>query len=185
MHITHQALYILVGTTVASAFTSIYAYFNIVLSKENKVSEFRQKWIDELRQDVSAYIATMRALHLMVTIHNKSPTTDEEFLKLTINSSNYYNSIHLRINKKDGSKIGHRDNKFLVSIEEVSMRYDASDFEDFAYYLEDASSNASDILGEEWKRVKRGETSYRVAKIIVLIFIILIVTMLYRLITII
>lgn len=41
-------------TVIVSAF---FALIGIIISKENKVSEFRQKWIDELREEISLIIS--------------------------------------------------------------------------------------------------------------------------------
>jgi hypothetical protein len=38
------------------------AYFASILSKEQKTSEFRQIWIDALRQDVAEYIGSVEVI---------------------------------------------------------------------------------------------------------------------------
>src|ERR1700719_4726411 len=57
-------------TFVAGAFSLL----NLTVSKENKVSEFRQTWIDALRDDIATFVSqaqwiyTQAAEHLSATI---------------------------------------------------------------------------------------------------------------------
>ena len=37
----------------------LFSFLNLVLSKEQKVSELRQAWIDGLREDLAAHIAAV------------------------------------------------------------------------------------------------------------------------------
>lgn len=41
---------------IAATITAAISYISIVISKENKISEFREKWIDELRDEITLAI---------------------------------------------------------------------------------------------------------------------------------
>ena len=51
-----------IATVVAALITALIAYINLTLSKEQKTSEFRQAWIDGLRNDLAAFFSSARAL---------------------------------------------------------------------------------------------------------------------------
>jgi hypothetical protein len=52
-----------VGVIVAAAIAGWVAFFSLIISKEQTVSEFRQRWIDELRKDISALVARVSGIH--------------------------------------------------------------------------------------------------------------------------
>lgn len=45
-----------VGATIAAIVAALVALLGLIISKEQKVSEFRQQWIDALRADIAATI---------------------------------------------------------------------------------------------------------------------------------
>jgi hypothetical protein len=59
-----------VATLLGATITGLFALLQLIISKETKVSEFRQAWIDGLRSDVAEYIG---ALRLFVSIHLLHP----------------------------------------------------------------------------------------------------------------
>ncbi len=44
------------GTIIAAVIAAVISLLGLIISKENKVSEFRQAWIDSLREEVAAII---------------------------------------------------------------------------------------------------------------------------------
>ena len=46
-----------VGSIIAAAIAGLVVFVSTVLTKEQKTSEFRQAWIDELRKDISQFIS--------------------------------------------------------------------------------------------------------------------------------
>jgi len=53
----------LAGTIVAAVIAAIISLLGLIISKENKVSEFRQAWIDSLREEIAAVITHAHAVH--------------------------------------------------------------------------------------------------------------------------
>lgn len=51
---------IAIATVVATLITGVIAIVNLTLSKEQKVSDFRQSWIDGLRDDLSKFLSGAR-----------------------------------------------------------------------------------------------------------------------------
>src|SRR5688500_13734282 len=50
-----------IATIVAALITAALSYVNLTLTKEQKTSEFRQAWIEGLREDLAAFFAAARA----------------------------------------------------------------------------------------------------------------------------
>ena len=54
---------IAVGAIGAALIAGVVSLLGLVISKEQKVSEFRQAWIDALRSDVASLISHVNAIH--------------------------------------------------------------------------------------------------------------------------
>jgi hypothetical protein len=90
----------------------IVSFVGLVISKENKISEFRQTWIDELRKDISDYIAytDKHFFYYKLTSQNNkkaggSGGLQKEGLDLYLNEYHIvyslYSRIRLRLSPKD------------------------------------------------------------------------------------
>ena len=56
-----ETVLIVIGGFVAALIAAAVAFVGLVVSKEQKVSEFRQVWIYRLRRDLSRFIALLKA----------------------------------------------------------------------------------------------------------------------------
>lgn len=93
-----------VATVVASLITGTIALVNLTLSKEQKVSEFRQPWIDGLRDDLSKFVSSLRfashAAHVAAIytpqMHSQIfPHTPEQVAELRVAASEALSRIRL------------------------------------------------------------------------------------------
>ena len=59
-----------------------FSFVSLVSSKEQKVSEFRQEWIDGLRDDLSVFFSSARALCRTMQETRSPNTTDDDIRRL-------------------------------------------------------------------------------------------------------
>lgn len=52
-----------VGAVTAALIAGIISLLGLIISKEQKTSEFRQAWIDALRADLTAYLTQVNAIN--------------------------------------------------------------------------------------------------------------------------
>jgi len=52
-----------IGAVVAALIAGIVSLLGLIISKEQKTSEFRQAWIDALRCDLTAFLTQINAIH--------------------------------------------------------------------------------------------------------------------------
>lgn len=165
-------LYIAIGAVTASIIAGVFSYFNLVTSKETKISEFRQDWINELRKDVSAYVSSMQSLvtfESYISAHIEDKLTDLEIIKrraeLHDSALVAYNSIQLRINKNETKgKAKEINDNFILSLDNAHESRKAGKTDDLGYLLEQIIKNAEPLLKHEWNRVRDGEKAYRWSK---------------------
>ena len=139
------------------------SFISVVISKENKISDFRQEWIDSLRNDISEYSGITANLYLnSLAKISESPTAIEEylagrhddFLKLNVTSTR----ILLRLNPREHTEL---IDMLGTNDALVSSRLKSGEWRTHLTHL---TTISSEILRKEWKRVKRGEITYQLTK---------------------
>ena len=154
---------IAVGAIGAALIAGLVSLLGLVISKEQKVSEFRQSWIDALRSDVASLISHVNAIHGAIQAGFGGPGQMWEHVREDfIGANSATANIRLRLNPSEKQC---KDVLRLVSELEREMavgrmpdhaRLDAMERELVA--------SAQVLLKAEWIRVRKGELVYRVAK---------------------
>ncbi|MEQ4285724.1 hypothetical protein [Pseudomonas syringae] len=154
-----ESLWPFPGPVVAALIAGFISFVVTVLAKDQKTSEFRQAWIDGLRTDVSELAGTAFAMSSVLRVkHSLGENTTkyilerhDDFLKMEALAT----KIQLRLNPKE-------------HIELIAL---LKTFSDPDGTQDDNDKNVANIvsaihveLGLEWKRVKRGEPSFRILK---------------------
>lgn len=138
---------------LVAVITATAGWLALVLTKEQKVSEFRQKWVDELRQDIAILIS---GAQLIITQKNKSNEaveaveTDETHKKELMHATQ---RIKYRLNPYDAEGlIDYIDE--LISLIISGENINRAQLESLIKSIDDTGHT---ILKSEWERVKKGE----------------------------
>jgi hypothetical protein len=143
----------------------LIAVTTAVIAKEQKVSEFRQAWIDNFRNEISEFISLSYNAILKTRIseiNDKEKLTGELITDIHIHLSIYIAIeksallMKLRLNKKEHNEI---ISKIDLFVKGNNRRQDESLGQRFAS-LQTIENLAHDILKKEWERVKKGEKRY-------------------------
>lgn len=129
-----------------------------VLSKDQKTSEFRQAWIDELRRDVSLVSSQMGVIASVVMHKEARGEADArngviEMHEVFIEIEATLNRIKLRLNKDEHTAI-------LEVIRSLGDEDAGHSMAAMKKLSEQLIEEARPILKSEWERVKRGERSF-------------------------
>jgi hypothetical protein len=157
----------LAGALVAT----LASLIGLVISKESKISEFRQAWIDALRNDISELLGILTLLYQTNTAASKEEKHRIALLIGTLNSR-----ILLRMNMAETESKSVRDALFAVhqaadSVIAVASGLDSSNTAEWTaktaqglHSLKAAKDEAlkasQTLLKNEWERVKAGERLY-------------------------
>ncbi|NYF79095.1 hypothetical protein [Granulicella arctica] len=172
---THGSLFTAYGALLVAFVAGAFSLLGLTVAKENKVSEFRQEWINALREDIAEFIAQAQLIHSEISEYVRGECADyrdhldrtrDPYLDLNRASTR----IKLRLN------LAEEDNKTLMnSMGELQdiLRTRPDNIALFQTQFGPASKNVeiqtSLILAKEWKRVKAGETGYKRARRIALV----------------
>lgn len=147
-------------TFLTTLLASCLALFGLTIAKDGKVSEFRQEWIDGLREDVSEYLANVHQLYGVSRVPNVFPGNAgvEALRKVNELSSR----IRLRLDPEKA--LSARLSGDMAALREVvsSNRYDVVGLADVEKAALTVERTTSELVEQGWKRVKKGELRFRV-----------------------
>ena len=134
-----------------------------MISKEQKVSEFRQAWIDALRSDVASLISHVNAIHGAIQAGFGDPRQMWQHARQDfIGANSATANIRLRLNPSEEQC---KEVLRLVSELEPEMAVGRmSDHARLDAMEHKLVASAQVLLKAEWMRVRKGELVYRVAK---------------------
>lgn len=163
---------LLLGAMFAALIAGYFAFTSLVASKENKVSEFRQDWINSLRDSIARYISALTYLSTLYIHYYARPeekrdkfemVRDVEGLYAKVNES--YNDIIFRINDREKRIKGKELNDaFLGALYKTREHYHRNELAEARSACEALREASKPLLKYEWKRVKAGEPNYRISK---------------------
>lgn len=167
------------GAVGAAIIAGLISLLSLVITKEQKVSDFRQAWIEDLRKCLVTYLVNMNSVSDILKLEKAGKISDVNLLlnqyKL-LNEASY--GIKFRVNPKEEKSIILL--KIMEEFEEISGDNSSLTSGKIKQAEEKFSSAAKDLLKFEWTRVKKGERTYIITKrfaisMIILLFIALVV----------
>jgi hypothetical protein len=149
-----------VGAIAAALLAGLVSLLGLIISKEQKISEFRQSWIDQLRSDIASAITHLLALRARVheARPNRPSVADCKEHYIAINQA--ITCIRLRLNPDE------EDNRALLAsldkIEKVHGSGTIDSSEELIPEIEILTTKARGVMKREWERVRSGELMYRI-----------------------
>ena len=163
-----------IATLVAALITGAISFVNLTLTKEQKTSEFRQAWIDALREDLAQFLGAARAFaRATEAIHQFGPDykskavltiTDEKVSHLRYQAAETFCRIQLRLNPTEPEHVELLRLLRRAIEEQNAMLANGGGIDATMKAIEVATAYAQPVLKKEWERVKRGELPFRVAR---------------------
>ena len=163
-----------IATIIAAVMAGAISFVNLTLTKEQKTSEFRQAWIDALREDLATFFATARAFAratqefqtLGKGAKDGAPMafTEEKISEFRYQIAETRYRIQLRLNPQEA------EHKELLRLMQVAiegqqkMLAGTGETDETLQAVERAAAYAPQILKSEWSRVKQGELAFRLAR---------------------
>lgn len=174
MNISSNA-YPMIGAISAAFIAGGISFLMAVLSKDQKTSEFRQIWIDGLRNEIADLVSLFYVMtDLFREMVREGPTQArlneflnqnvEYFCKLEMAEA----KIKLRLNPDEHQKLL-RLIKSLHDYVRSDQLHQANDANELADNLVRESQL---VLKMEWRRVKRGETVFVATKVVSLLILV-------------
>jgi hypothetical protein len=153
-----------VGAIAASLIAGLVSLLGLIISKEQKVSEFRQAWIDALREDIAAVIARVNSIHgALIAGYATSAERWEAIKDDFIGINEAAARAKLRLNPKETGPA----QSVLEILDEQETIFNAGAAPDFARLSALEKKLVAEtqlLLKQEWKRVRSGELTFRVAR---------------------
>ena len=172
IEIPSQSL-IAIGTIVAALITAVVTFVNLTMTKEQKTSDFRQAWIDSLREELSIFFSSVRTISKAHEAFYRTgdnyekqnfPWSKEQIAEQRQKTLEMAYRIKLRLNPGEPE---HKELFRLVDIalespNQLSKNNPCS--KNSIQSIENAFEYSRPLLKHEWERVKEGELAFRVAR---------------------
>jgi len=157
-----------IDTKIVVTLIAVFVSFvSLIITKENKTSEFRQKWIDTIRDDIAKLMGSLNQYIVIYIAEN--PITQEEkteYLKRNIQNLNeistLIHSIKLKLNPE-------KDDDLLMILYHIERfigdptKLEISEYDELVGTL---AMKSHFLLKQEWTRVKKGEPIFNFFKYI-------------------
>jgi hypothetical protein len=164
-------MFTLEPAVIAALIAGLFALLGLIISKESKVSEFRQQWIDSLREDVSTLLshvegirgASVVRMYLHQTIESLWAECKPDMMGVKKKSA----TIRLRLNPHEAREEERKANEqILDALKKYKEMFDSRDpnFMQLDGINEQLITATQTVLKENWNRVRRGERVYRVTR---------------------
>lgn len=163
-----------IATIIAALIAAAISFVNLTLTKEQKTSEFRQAWIDALRQDLATFFATARAFaratqelqHFGVGAQDGAPLsfTGQKISDIRYQIAETRYRIQLRLNPNELEHVELLRLMQTAINKQQSALASRNSTDEVLQAVERAAEFSTRILKAEWERVKQGELPFRIAR---------------------
>jgi hypothetical protein len=129
-----------------------------LISNQSKISDFRQQWINTLREDA----ATLIAHTFVVYAASAGENLNESYLQLHQTSAR----IRLRLNPEEKRTL-----RVIAAMNEMRAANHTAPPPDFSVLtgrVEEFAAAMQAVLKSEWRGVKWGEPLYRIVRVLVM-----------------
>jgi hypothetical protein len=157
------------AAALAAGIAGAFSLFGLLISKEQKVSEFRQAWIDALREDIAVLVAHGHQIQAFFATSpagaNLWTETRGDYVELNKASIR----IRLRLNQTE-----EESKKVLESMKNMETLFggdlrEPKSLIELRRIVDALEHDSPPLLKKEWKRVKRGEPIYMAAMVLALL----------------
>ncbi|WP_374468381.1 hypothetical protein [Phenylobacterium sp.] len=145
-----------VGAVGAAVIAGLISLLGLVIGKEQKVSEFRQAWIDDLRRCMIGYLVNINAISDAIRLSKSGAAADAQILLShykMLNEASHGISLRINPDEKPAKALLEAMRKF----EELASSNKNLSPARIQEIEEEFVSASKSLLKFEWIRVKRGE----------------------------
>ncbi|WP_417273775.1 hypothetical protein [Celeribacter halophilus] len=171
-----------IGAVGAAIIAGLISILGLIIGKEQKVSEFRQAWINDLRNCVRDYLVNINAISDLIRLRQAGePIDNQALVGLYRNLNEASHGITLRINEDEApakAVLG-----AMKKFECLAQKSETLTPERISEAEKEFIQASKQLLKSEWSRVKAGEKIFVTTKrLVFIITALLIALVIYQLI---
>lgn len=152
-----------IGTAIAATITGLVSLLGLIISKENKTSDFRQQWIDALRAELSQYICHAMAINSHRAWGRETNDEDWKVVQEDYKKANEaVTKIRLRLNPTESASTDVLS--LLKEYEHLFKEGNIPKTEEIDPLHHKFVIASQKLLKSEWERVKNGELVFQIAR---------------------
>lgn len=149
-----------------SLVVAVVSLVGLIISKETKVSEFRQAWIDALRDDIADLVSQAHMLHEANSLKDSHDSAAVIFKAMA--------RIRLRLNMRNAEA-----KALAASMVDLGEAMESpATAETMHLQTEKVLSDSQILLKKEWGVVKNGEPFYKIVRYVLFVVVLVLVSVL-------
>lgn len=152
------ALYVPLGAVTAAIIAGLFSYLALIIAKEQKISDFRQAWIDGLRNELADFSASVRLIQFTLSVEGDKTGKQEAVAGAVEKSVVSASRIFLRLHPHGPQNT--RSAELITAIEATQTELSNSRWAGAGDSLSEVRAKGQALLKHEWERVKLGEKTY-------------------------
>jgi len=166
-------IWIAIAAVAAALLSATISLINMIISKDQKTTEFRQEWINSLRVELSDLLAlakSVRAQSNIISFLDSKPNREKEeeainkLLDKVKNHSKDLNNSHTKILLF----LNPKEHKKLIDLISTLVKNSNSTSNDKDFNANKQNDliilESQEVLKTEWERVKNGERTFFLTK---------------------
>jgi len=167
----------ILASIAVAALAGLFSLLNLVITKEQKISEIRRERVDSMIDDLAQYLASIDYMTgaNRVWIGQGRPNVLDHYKAVQPSidlGSRAYTSIVLRINATDENRSMKQERtQFLSEISALKQNMNDEKFDDVAAAIAPLREKLKPILNNEWEKIRKGELAYRITRAVAIIIV--------------
>ena len=160
--------FVMIGAIVAAFLTGLFNITNIVISKEKEITDYRQKWLENINVELSEFLGQVETLTQLVEHKIKEKgrgLLEPDLLEFRETYKVHYEKLNQQYYRVTIRLDPKRDQELLVSLaklyEDFFGNCSRENLEIINNGLKDVAGKAQEYTTKVWKLVKQGEPNFR------------------------
>jgi|GEM_PF-680877 len=151
------------GAILAALIAGLVSLLGLIISKEQKISEFRQAWIDGLRENVALVITHIEAIRGAMHAARPAQASWQDRKEHFVAINQAITCVRLRLDNLEPSSRELLSS--LTELEDIAQAGDIATSQLVGPAIDKLTERCRLVMQEEWKRVRDGELTYRLARL--------------------
>ena len=151
------------GAILAALIAGLVSLLGLIISKEQKISEFRQAWIDGLRENVALVITHIEAIRGAMHAARPAQASWQDRKEHFVAINEAITCVRLRLDSFEPSSRELLSS--LTELEDIAQAGDIATSQLVGPAIDKLTERCRLVMQEEWKRVRDGELTYRLARL--------------------
>lgn len=157
----YPTIWIAIGAVIAALIVMYSGYLNLKISRSHAVSDYRQEWINSVREKFSEFLNEADRILSDLSYKHVEETFEEQYPNESQSLKHKLYTVRLFLNKNENEHTELIEKATQLKNHMLYTPLDKIDYDSIRQDNEALVGLFQDILKDEWNRVKWGERTWK------------------------